>query len=193
MRFCTRDKSWEKTGGGKGEGRENLLPKLIGAFFHDDGYIYTGREAVPPDVTRVRIDESLTVIPVHAFYGNRNIEEVECHDRVKTVEQGAFNRCRSLRIVIMPGVEVVEWRAFYYCEALTDVECDKLEIIGISAFDGCESLTSIDLPSAKIVEGWAFAGYSPDERQIWYGIGINQRRDILSLQISGTNHHPIER
>jgi len=33
-------------------------------------YIFTGREAVPLDVKRFRIDESLTVIPVEAFRGH---------------------------------------------------------------------------------------------------------------------------
>eukprot|EP00985_Skeletonema_marinoi_P028833 scaffold26093_cov76-Skeletonema_marinoi.AAC.1 len=127
------------------------------------------------------------VIPAQAFYGNRTIEELECHDRVKTVGGWAFDNCTSLRRVIMRGVEVVEWRAFSNCEALTDVECDKLEIIGYNAFRCCESLTSINLPFAKIIElsaffecaaltnvkfgkeldsigGWAFAGCTSLER-----------------------------
>eukprot|EP00984_Skeletonema_dohrnii_P019875 scaffold9602_cov70-Skeletonema_dohrnii-CCMP3373.AAC.1 len=125
----------------------------------DGDFVYTGREGevIPPGVTRVRIDESLTVIPARAFRGNRSIEEVKCHDRVKTVEERAFADCPSLRLVIMPGVEVFEDEAFDYCEALTVVECGKLEIIGVRAFFGCISLSSINLPSAKIIEGWAFA------------------------------------
>eukprot|EP00984_Skeletonema_dohrnii_P023482 scaffold12573_cov156-Skeletonema_dohrnii-CCMP3373.AAC.2 len=123
-----------------------------------DGYfIYTGGEAIiPRNVTRVRIDESLTVIPARAFDRNLDIEEVECHDRVKTVEERAFDNCPSLRRVIMPGVEEVENDAFAYCKALAIVECDKLEIIERGAFDCCTSLTSIDLPSARIVEWYAF-------------------------------------
>eukprot|EP00985_Skeletonema_marinoi_P016855 scaffold9128_cov158-Skeletonema_marinoi.AAC.6 len=122
----------------------------------DEWYIYYGRdgEVIPPEVTRVRIHESVTVIPAAAFRGNRNIEEVACHDRVKTVEAGAFRLCPSLRRVIMPGVEEVEDEAFYYCKALTDVECGKLERIRYGAFAGCQSLRSIDLPSAKIVESF---------------------------------------
>eukprot|EP00985_Skeletonema_marinoi_P027475 scaffold22617_cov223-Skeletonema_marinoi.AAC.1 len=85
----------------------------------DGYYIYNGREAVPPGVTRVRIHESLTVIPAHAFNGNPSIEELECHDLVKTVERSAFCNCPSLRLVIMPGVEVVERGAFSCCKALT--------------------------------------------------------------------------
>jgi len=133
----------------------------LGMMMAADGwYIFTGGddEVIPPDVTRVRIDESLTVIRAHAFYYHRNIEEVVCHDGVKTVEEYAFYSCHSLRRVIMPGVKVVEGRcAFMSCEALTYVECGKLEIIGECAFYGCESLRSINLPSARIVEECAFS------------------------------------
>ena len=124
----------------------------------DGWYTFTGREdeIIPRNATRVCIDESVSVIPAWAFEGNGNIEELDCHDRVKTVEEETFYWCRSLRRVIMPGVEVVENEAFIHCEALTDVECGKLEIIGESALYGCESLTSINLPSAKIVEEDAF-------------------------------------
>eukprot|EP00984_Skeletonema_dohrnii_P005023 scaffold1772_cov93-Skeletonema_dohrnii-CCMP3373.AAC.2 len=123
-----------------------------------DGYfIYNGREAVPPDVTRVRIDESLTVIPARAFDDNRNIEEVDCHVGVKTVGGWAFAFCPSLKRVIMPGVKVVEEYAFMNCEALRFVECDQLKIIGNYAFGGCISLRSINLPSAEIVKGFSFS------------------------------------
>eukprot|EP00984_Skeletonema_dohrnii_P011828 scaffold4743_cov102-Skeletonema_dohrnii-CCMP3373.AAC.4 len=123
-------------------------------------YIYYGRdgEVIPPDVTRVRIHESLTIIPARAFDDeNPSIEELECHDNVKAVERHALWNCPSLRRVIMPGVEVVAYEAFNECEALTDVECDKLEIIESSAFFGCKSLRIINLPSARVVEGWALA------------------------------------
>eukprot|EP00985_Skeletonema_marinoi_P007625 scaffold3368_cov85-Skeletonema_marinoi.AAC.1 len=124
----------------------------------DGWFIYNGRDGalIPPDVTRVRIHESLTVIPAYAFEGNRNIKEVDFHIGVKTVEGYAFRLCPSLRRVIMPGVEVVERGAFNYCEALTYVECDKLEIIVRYAFAGCKSLGSINLPSAKIIGGAVF-------------------------------------
>jgi len=123
----------------------------------DGWYIYTGREAVPDYVTRVRIDESVTVIRARAFCRHPNIKVVECHDRVKTVGGWAFFICPSLRRVIMPGVEVVKQYAFEYCKALAIVECGKLEIIKVRAFEGCESLGSINLPFVKIVEHSAFS------------------------------------
>ncbi|KAK1734838.1 hypothetical protein QTG54_014714, partial [Skeletonema marinoi] len=124
----------------------------------DDGYyIYTGRddEVIPPEVTRVRIHESVTVIRARAFRGNRNIEEVDC-DNVITVEECAFYNCPSLRLVIMRGVKVVERKVFFDCKSLAVVECDKLDRIGEWAFLHCKSLRSINLPSAKIVENGAF-------------------------------------
>jgi len=121
----------------------------------EEYHVYTGG-VVPPDVTRVRIDESVSVIPARAFAGHQNIEELKCHIRVKKVEQFAFLGCRSLRLVIMPGVEIVERGAFFDCPALTDVECGELEIIGECAFHGCISLRSINLPSIKIVQTGAF-------------------------------------
>eukprot|EP00985_Skeletonema_marinoi_P022820 scaffold14768_cov114-Skeletonema_marinoi.AAC.1 len=122
----------------------------------EEWYIYRRGDVIPPGVTRVRIDESVTVIPASAFQWNRNIEELECHDRVKSVKERAFYSCPSLRIVRMPGVEVVERYAFANCDALAIVECGKLEIIGEGAFAFSKSLRSINLPSAKIVEGCAF-------------------------------------
>ena len=118
-------------------------------------YIYTGG-VVPRHVTRVRIDESLTVIPAWAFEGRQNITELDCHVGVKKVEEFAFRNCRSLRRVIMPGVNVVARNAFFDCVALIDVECVKLERIGHAAFGGCEFLKSIDLSSIKVVQGRAF-------------------------------------
>jgi len=122
----------------------------------DGWYIYNGMGVIPPHVTRVRIDESVTVIPARAFYGHPSIREVDFHYGVKTVAAFAFYKCTSLKRVIMPGVEVVFQCAFPNCYALTDVECGKLERIGLEAFDGCKSLESIDLPSTKIVGVCAF-------------------------------------
>jgi len=136
----------------------------------DGYYIYTGG-VVPPGVTRVRIHESVTVIPARAFYWNPSIKEVECHLDVKTVEEEAFADCPSLRVVIMPGVEVVEHHAFVHCDALAIVECGKLEIIGRNAFVRCQSLGSINLPSAKIVEGDAFA-YCKALKNVKFGKGL---------------------
>eukprot|EP00577_Skeletonema_sp_RCC1716_P017178 CAMPEP_0113437824 /NCGR_PEP_ID=MMETSP0013_2-20120614/37630_1 /TAXON_ID=2843 ORGANISM="Skeletonema costatum, Strain 1716" /NCGR_SAMPLE_ID=MMETSP0013_2 /ASSEMBLY_ACC=CAM_ASM_000158 /LENGTH=277 /DNA_ID=CAMNT_0000328521 /DNA_START=317 /DNA_END=1147 /DNA_ORIENTATION=- /assembly_acc=CAM_ASM_000158 len=121
-------------------------------------YTYTGRDGdiIPHDVTHVRIDKSVKVIPRHAFYGRRNIEEVVCDVGLEKIEADAFSFCLSLRLVIMPGVKVVSGNVLYACHALAYVECDELELIGWNAFGNSKSLRSINLPSVKIVKGGAF-------------------------------------
>ncbi|KAK1735717.1 hypothetical protein QTG54_013423 [Skeletonema marinoi] len=122
-------------------------------------YNYTGEDGeVPWDATHVTVDKSVTVIPAEPFALHPNIVEVVLHDKVKRIEIEAFQRCPSLRRVIMPGVEVVERAAFYCCGFLTVVECGKLEIIREDAFGNCQSLSSIYLSSAKVIDHQAFAG-----------------------------------
>ena len=117
---------------------------------------YTGREEIPRDATHIFVDAK--VIPPYAFAEHRNIVEVICHKRVKKIDEGAFAKCRSLRRIIMPGVEIVEGSALEDCRALTDVECGKLEIIKEWAFCDCKSLEKINLQSARIIQGAAFIG-----------------------------------
>eukprot|EP00984_Skeletonema_dohrnii_P000561 scaffold179_cov71-Skeletonema_dohrnii-CCMP3373.AAC.1 len=148
----------------------------------DRYYIYNGREAIPRNVMRirVRIHESVTVIPARAFEDSL-IQEVECHIDVKTVEEYAFNNCYFLEKVIMPGVEVVKWNAFTGCSALMDVKCDKLEIVRESSFRMCQSLRSIDLPSAKIVESFAF-NECTDLVNVKFGIKLESIKERAFLQ-----------
>ena len=120
-------------------------------------YVFTGRE-VPDHVTHVLIAKALNFVRAHAFEEHPNIQEVICHDGVEKIEQFAFDECRSLRRVIMPGVKVLEEGAFTNCESLTYIDCGKLERIGRGVFNDCTSLSSIDLPSIKIVETGAFCG-----------------------------------
>ena len=121
-------------------------------------FLYTGTEGeiIPDEATHITVAESCTFVRARSFWGNRNIVEVICHDRVEKIEFFAFSGCRSLRRVIMPGVKIVGRCAFSDCGALTEMECDKVEIIGDQAFQVCQSLRAINLPSSRIVEGFSF-------------------------------------
>ena len=132
-------------------------------------YIFTGREGevIPDHVTHVLIDKALKFVRASAFARHRKIIEMICHDGVEKIEEYAFNGCRSLRRVIIPGVKVIERNAFTphvsvhginCCGALTYIGGDKLERIGRSAFAACYSLRSFKMPSAAIVMRYAFAG-----------------------------------
>jgi hypothetical protein len=122
-----------------------------------DIFVYTGgNQDVPFDVTNVRIDQSVNVIPSRAFFGRRCLVSVDTHDGIDKVETSAFQGCRSLRGIKLPGVREIEYAAFNYCTAMTSVEFSaKLVTIGGFAFHGT-SLRKIRMPSIRTVELSAF-------------------------------------
>eukprot|EP00984_Skeletonema_dohrnii_P013485 scaffold5588_cov78-Skeletonema_dohrnii-CCMP3373.AAC.2 len=121
--------------------RTELLPsKDIMADGDRDIFVYRGGRS-PLHVTHVRIDKSV---------------EVDTHDGIRKVGEGAFNCCVSLRSIDLRSVDEIGDRAFDGCENLVDVFGDKLETIGKWAFDGCTSLERLKLPSIITVRSDAF-------------------------------------
>jgi hypothetical protein len=123
-----------------------------------DIFVYLGGEQeVPFDVTHVRIDRSVKIIPELAFHFRQLLVSVETHDDLEKIEEWAFNYCVSLRGIKLPGVRIVEEEAFSNCAALSDVEFgDKLETIGEGVFLCCRSLQKIKMPSVRTVGLGAF-------------------------------------
>jgi hypothetical protein len=86
-------------------------------------FVYLGGEQeVPYNITHVRIDRSVKIIPEQAFQNHENLVSVETHDGIEKIEQCAFNGCISLRGIELPGVREVGYCAFFLCRAMTDVE-----------------------------------------------------------------------
>ena len=122
-------------------------------------FVYMGGDQVVPiNVSRVRIHTSVKIIPHRAFKSRQYLIDVEFHDEVETVCCSAFQDCRYLTGIKLPGVKIIGSWAFLNCIRLADVEFgDKLETIGGSSFNCCTSLKSITLPSSlKTIRGWAF-------------------------------------
>ena len=149
-------------------------------------FIYRGPdgEAVPRDVTHLRVHPSVTVIPAAAFHGRVKLQQVELPDGLRKIWQGAFYECHTLRNVKLPeGLqEIGEW-AFGYCHKLsrmkipsavvvifrsTFYDCSELKRVELSeglreirvtAFEGCYSLERINFPSTiKNIGYGAFCG-----------------------------------
>ena len=60
----------------------------------EDTFVYMGGEQrVPRDVKRVRIAENIDTILERTFYQCRQLIEVEGHNRLWKIEQGAFSSC----------------------------------------------------------------------------------------------------
>jgi hypothetical protein len=125
----------------------------------EDIFVYTGGRA-PQHVVNAIIDESVEEIDDGAFRYNEHLKSVMCHDGLLKVGKWAFQSCRSLQRVKMPGVKIIEYYAFSGCTNLKDVEFgDKLETVGESAFTrGCTSLQRVKLPKVKNIKINAFVG-----------------------------------
>eukprot|EP00985_Skeletonema_marinoi_P002264 scaffold924_cov74-Skeletonema_marinoi.AAC.1 len=75
----------------------------------------------------------------------------------RKVGRRAFNRCKSLRSIVLRSVVGIDSQAFDRCENLVDVGFgDKLETIGKWAFAQCTSLQRLKLPSIITIKTWAF-------------------------------------
>ena len=85
-------------------------------------YLYTGGNAVPKDVTHVRVDESVTIIPDVAFMHCDNLEEVELPDGILIIGRHAFYGCTSLTGISIPStVKEIGEHAFNSCVELEEV------------------------------------------------------------------------
>ena len=60
-------------------------------------YIYNGVDEVPVDVTQVRVESSVTIIPERAFMNRNELEKIKFPEGLITIEKQAFNNCISLK------------------------------------------------------------------------------------------------
>jgi hypothetical protein len=121
----------------------------------EDIFVYTGGIA-PQHVVNAIVDESVDKIDNEAFRNNPNLRSVECHDGLLKVGKDAFQSCRRLQRVKMPGIKTIKEYAFSSCKRLTHVEFDKLETVGDGAFMGCTSLKRVKMPKVKVIGRSAF-------------------------------------
>jgi hypothetical protein len=175
---------------------------------NDDIFVYTGArgEQVPENITRVRVDKSVKIIPDRAFSGREDLEEVHLHEGIKEIRYGAFYGCKRLRRINFPAnLSVIGWLAFAFCHDLADLEFpERLQMIGEEAFRACNSLTIVKLPENLDVLGkQAFLGciclkeveIPSGRKRIGIGYGAfgsctNLKRIAtpLNVQLLSTNH-----
>jgi len=122
-------------------------------------YVYNGVDEVPRDVTYVRVDQSVTIIPEGAFRDRQNLKVVELPEGLIRIENDAFENCPSLmRINIPSTVEEIGDGTFSECLKLDDIVLpDELQRLGPFAFYECISLQRINIPSGiKEIKGGTF-------------------------------------
>ena len=66
-------------------------------------YIYNGVDVVPRDVTHIRVESSVTIIPEGAFAHRYLLEDIKLPEGLITVEDRAFDNCTSLKRVDLPS------------------------------------------------------------------------------------------
>ena len=111
-------------------------------------YIYNGVDDVPNDVTHVRVDPSVTVIPDNAFKRRESLVDIDLPEGLIRIGEYAFQTCKSLKRINTPStVKEIGDRAFESCTKLDKIVLPNcLRSLGRWAFSHCESLKSINIP-----------------------------------------------
>ena len=111
-------------------------------------YIYNGVDDVPNDVTHVRADPSVIVIPDSAFAERRKLEVVELPEGLVRIKENAFKDCMSLKRINIPStVQEIGYNAFHFCQKLKALILPEgLLRLGDYAFSSCTSLQTINIP-----------------------------------------------
>jgi serine/threonine protein kinase len=124
-------------------------------------YHGAGRGVVPPNVTRVIVDDTVTTIGERAFANCSSLTAIEIYVSVTFIVRNAFNGCSSLASIRIPTlVKRIGPYAFADCLSLTWIKIPStVTSIGEGAFHGCSSLESITIPhSVKTIGANAFNG-----------------------------------
>ena len=118
-------------------------------------YLYRGldNERAPKDVTRVIIDDSITIIRGEALCVCKSLVSVIMGENVKRIGAFAFMNCHALRFIrLSKKLESVGVFALYLCRSLEALFLPStLKAIEENAFAGCQSLRLLILPNAIVL------------------------------------------
>lgn len=135
-------------------------------------FLYTSNTIIlPPHVTHVQVDETVTELGENAFkeladlvsvelshtlqlmgkmafYCCTNLTTVHLSRQLREIPEDAFQSCRKLQDFRLPSkLERIGDRAFFECESITELRCPPtLKVIGRGAFVHCRSLATVNLP-----------------------------------------------
>ena len=99
-------------------------------------FLYTEGAIVPGDVTHVRVDHSVMVIPTRAFAGLLQLKVVVLPEVLQEFGVLAFWHCISLERINFPptltvnGHAVIGHYAFCYCISLREVDLSNVKKLG---------------------------------------------------------------
>ena len=121
-------------------------------------FIYTGEEGVevPRDVTHIRVDPSVTVIPDETFQGCTELVKIDLPEGLLTIGKYAFEGCGFQDINIPSTVTTINQSAFRACK-LVKVELPTgLQQLSVSVFSDCSFLEWVKLPPIRDISNCMF-------------------------------------
>jgi hypothetical protein len=148
-------------------------------------FVYTGEGGVDVsrDVVRVRVDPSVTSIPVRAFFGHKKLTKVELCEGLVEIGERSFEWCdhsikkiniptslrrindraflRSLRapILLHNGIESIGKNAFDCCIFTNFRVPPLITVIPNSMLAGCTTMFSLELPqNLSMIKEFALGG-----------------------------------
>lgn len=102
--------------------------------------------------------EGHTTIPSGCFERCDSLKEVILPSTVKTIEDGAFFQCGLTEIEFPEGLEKIGKQAFFCCEGLEEIVLpDSVKAIGKESFYGCKKVKRLVLSkNLKVISNKAF-------------------------------------
>ena len=115
-------------------------------FVDEEGSVYYDYESLDSSIHEYKW--SL----INEYHGNETNLTIPSSFKsipVSSIEWGAFQRCNSLKSVVIPSSIIdLDWYGFADCKNLTDVTFQGATDIGYYAFQNCTSLKNIFIPKA---------------------------------------------
>jgi len=101
--------------------------------FHNDCKLIAGGSFTSNTIiSKINISENIETIGKLAFWNCSSLEELLIPSNVKTIKNGAFNRCGFKSVIIEEGLQTIEQGAFLGCANLTEIRLpNSLENIDV--------------------------------------------------------------
>ena len=114
-----------------------------------------------PELKRIKIPSTVTLIGSSSFYSCFKLEEVELSEGLLEIGKEAFEKCKLLKRITIPSTATrIGESAFYSCQGLEEIELNEgLLEIGERAFHDCTILKRITIPSTiSLIDKDVFGG-----------------------------------
>jgi hypothetical protein len=129
---------------------EASIPESHNVFIYNEDT----KNAIPQNVTHVKVDPSVKVIHKKAFSVRRSLVAVEFSEGLERIGSSAFRKCINLKYInkLPSTLREIGNDAFRGCTKLVSIEFpERLQEIGSFAFLSCQNLKRIKIRSARIV------------------------------------------